>query len=231
MRTHPCKNVSMPSIDENAKQWQLEMSARVGRAVQEARKALGWTAQELSIRTYELGYPVTRVAISKIESNSRAGKLDLGELVSLAAALDIPPVLLLYPGYPDLDVEVLPSLKKVTSSLAARWFSGIAAMRGVRRRNEKDSATSKYVWLDTTPGFKLVAAHNEILAVLRDIDVLKEMSRAPRTSEDIASSIEAVVEKQRTRFRTLLREVESARGMVWNDATALDRYLTAPRNR
>ena len=54
---------------------------------------------ELAERTAELGYPITRVAISKIERNSREGKLDVAELLVLAEALGIAPVLLLAPGF------------------------------------------------------------------------------------------------------------------------------------
>ena len=56
------------------------------------------TAQQLAERTKELGYPVTRVAISKIESNSRAGKVDVAELLVLGAALGVPPVTLIFGG-------------------------------------------------------------------------------------------------------------------------------------
>jgi hypothetical protein len=55
-----------------------------------------------------LAYPVSRVAIGKIENNHREGKFDLSELVVLAAALGIPPVMLVYPDLPHGTVEVLP---------------------------------------------------------------------------------------------------------------------------
>jgi transcriptional regulator with XRE-family HTH domain len=113
----------MPSSDVQAKAWQLELSARVGKAVQRRRKALNLTAQQLAQRTVEIGYPVTRVAISKIESNVRAGKLDVAELLALAAALEIPPSLLLFPGYPDDDAEALPGVER-TSVEAVRSISG-----------------------------------------------------------------------------------------------------------
>lgn len=91
----------MPNIDPTAKAWELDLAERFGKAVQTRRNALALTAQQLAKRTAELGYPVTRVAISKIEGNMRAGKIDVAELIVLAKALDVPPVLLLYPGFPD----------------------------------------------------------------------------------------------------------------------------------
>ena len=118
----------MPNIDEDAKRWQVELAGRVGRAVQQARKAARWTALELAARCEELGYPISRVAISKIESNSRAGKIDLAELIVLAAALNTSPVNLLYPGPYDTQIELMPKLD-VTEYVAAEWFSGTSTYR------------------------------------------------------------------------------------------------------
>lgn len=78
---------------------------------------------ELSEQTELLGFPLHRVAIGKIESGNRSGKLDLSELTILAAALDIPPVLLIYPDQAAGDVEVLPSVVE-TSWEALLWFTG-----------------------------------------------------------------------------------------------------------
>lgn len=98
----------MPNIDPRAKAWEEALAERVGKAVQRLRTELGLTAVQLSERTRELGYPITRVALTKIENNSRAGKLDVAEWVVLAYALDVPPGALLYPDLPDGPVEVLP---------------------------------------------------------------------------------------------------------------------------
>ena len=78
---------------------------------------------ELAERAADLGYPMTRVAISKIEGNSRAGKLDVAELLVLAAVLHIPPALLLAPDFPDGKVETRPG-HSVDSREAVAWFSG-----------------------------------------------------------------------------------------------------------
>lgn len=126
----------MPSIDAEAKTWQLELSARVGEAVRKRRRALNLTAQQLAQRTAEIGYPVTRVAISKIESNVRAGKFDVAEWLALAEALEIPPALLLFPEYPDGPVQGLPDVERASVD-GVWWISG-------RRRKSK------------TPGIELV---------------------------------------------------------------------------
>jgi transcriptional regulator with XRE-family HTH domain len=123
----------LPSIDVGAKTWQLDLSARVGKAIQKRRKVLGLTAQQLAQRTTEVGYPVSRVAISKIEANVRAGKFDVAEWLVLSEALQIPPALLLYPDYPDLPVEGLPGVEGPSVN-AVWWISG-------RRRKGKTTGT------------------------------------------------------------------------------------------
>jgi transcriptional regulator with XRE-family HTH domain len=124
----------MPNVDQAAKEWELELSRRVGTAVQTHRKALKLTAQQLAERTRDIGYPVSRVAISKIEGNLRAGKLDVAELLILAAALDVPPLVLLFPGLPDEAVEVIPG-QPGTSWDGYLWATGRAdgvALKGYR---------------------------------------------------------------------------------------------------
>lgn len=120
----------MPSIDPDGKAWQLELAARVGKAVKMRRKALKLTAQQLAQRTATLGYPVTRVTISKIESNVRAGKFDVAEWLVLAQALEIPPALMLFPDYPDGTVQALPGRDETRSVEAVWWVSGTRALTG-----------------------------------------------------------------------------------------------------
>jgi transcriptional regulator with XRE-family HTH domain len=119
----------MPHIDESAKTWEMELSGRLGDAVRMRRNTLGLTAQQLAQRTAELGYPVTRVAISKIEGNKRAGKFDVAELLVLGQALEIPPALLLFPDYPDGPVQGLPGNER-KSVEGVWWFSGTRARTG-----------------------------------------------------------------------------------------------------
>src|SRR4029077_20906583 len=116
--------VAMPNVDEDAKKWEEGLSKRVGKAIQAQRKALGLTAQQLAERTHGLGYLVSRVAISKIEGNTRAGKLDVAELLVLAVALEIPPALLLFPTFPEGGrVELLPGYD-ADPARAVEWLCG-----------------------------------------------------------------------------------------------------------
>lgn len=113
----------MQNINETAKAWQLSTAERVGGAVLARRKQLGMTAVELARKTKEFGYPIHRTTITKIETNQRAGKLDLAEIMVLAAALNLPPIMLIFPDGPFRRVEVLPGLED-ESIRGALWFTG-----------------------------------------------------------------------------------------------------------
>lgn len=93
------------------------------------------TAQQLAQRCAEIGLPIHRTTITKIE-NGRP-RVDVGELVVLAEALRTAPLVLLYPGpYPDLHddsreyrIAMAPGGQFVPPQVAAEWFAG--RMRGV----------------------------------------------------------------------------------------------------
>lgn len=114
----------MPNIDQQAKAWQKQNAARIGLGIAQLREASGLSAVQLSNRCGELGFPISRVAISKIENGSREGKLDLAEIVILARALSVPPIRLIYPGMPDERVTPAPNEPEIRSAAAAEWFWG-----------------------------------------------------------------------------------------------------------
>lgn len=106
-----------------AKEWASARAGEFGATVKHWREKLGLSAAALAKRTEEVGYPITRGTIAKIEGNYRSGKVDLAEVVALASALGVPPIELLFPGMPDRPVEALPGRTK-TAWEAARWFTG-----------------------------------------------------------------------------------------------------------
>lgn len=88
-------------------------------------KSAAW----LSARTGELGYRVSPAVIAKLDSGHRGSVLGVAELIIIAAALDIPPVALLYPELPDGIVEVVPG-ESISSIDAVRQFTGEAGSGG-----------------------------------------------------------------------------------------------------
>jgi hypothetical protein len=101
--------------------WAAELVRRVGEAAKTARgsKSAAW----LSARTERLGYKLSVSVIAKLDSGHRGSVLSVAELCVLAAALDVPPIALLFPDLPDGDVQFLPNQWSASDD-AMRWFCG-----------------------------------------------------------------------------------------------------------
>ena len=101
--------------------WSAALHERIAQAIRNAREGR-LSAQQLADETERLGYPISRSQIANYESGRKQG-LDVAELLVLAAALEVPPVALLFGGHPDQDVEMLPGQSAPTFHAIA-WFSG-----------------------------------------------------------------------------------------------------------
>lgn len=88
------------------------------------RNELGISAAALSDRTKRLGYPVTRSTIAKIESGSRANKLDLAELLILSQALQTSPAALVFSDAPDGKARLSPATPPNSSGTNYEWWCG-----------------------------------------------------------------------------------------------------------
>ncbi|NUW33426.1 helix-turn-helix transcriptional regulator [Nonomuraea sp. SMC257] len=107
-----------------------KLSDVVASRVRTYRERKGLTREELAARCSKLHLPLTAAAITNIETGRRNAEtgarrrdVTVDELVVLAKALGVPPILLLYPvGETDL-VEVLPGRKQGTWQ-AVKWFTG-----------------------------------------------------------------------------------------------------------
>jgi transcriptional regulator with XRE-family HTH domain len=94
--------------------------------VRALRKRHGWTQQQLAERLTELGVPVDRAAIAKIEVGKR--RLQLDEAFVFAFALDVAPINFFLP-LEDEDVQV--ASRTVASSETLRgWFVGERPLGG-----------------------------------------------------------------------------------------------------
>ncbi|MBE5506951.1 helix-turn-helix domain-containing protein [Mycobacteroides abscessus] len=93
----------------------------IGKAIEAARKKAGLSAVQLSAACADYGTPIHRVAISKIETGDR--DLTLPELISIAAALETPPLALLFPDVL-MPMQLFPG-QEVVGTEALGWFSGL----------------------------------------------------------------------------------------------------------
>lgn len=108
----------------SAADWADDLTRRVGDAMRTRRKELGISAAAVADRTKRLGYPITRSTIAKIESGSRASKLDVTELLILALALQTSPSALMFSDAPDGESRLFPAVSPGRSGDGYQWWCG-----------------------------------------------------------------------------------------------------------
>jgi len=107
-------------VDMTQRSWAEDTTHRIAATVKALRGKR--STQWLADRTAELGHPISRTAISNLEVGRKRG-VDVPELIVLARALGVPPLLLLYPAMSAGEVEVLPG-HRTSSWAAAQWVAG-----------------------------------------------------------------------------------------------------------
>jgi transcriptional regulator with XRE-family HTH domain len=202
----------MPHITETAKTFDLTRAEWFGNAVSRRRKALNLTASELSRRTADLGYPVSRVAIAKIESNLRAGKIDVAEVLVLAAALDIPPALLIFPQLStDGGSPVLPG-RVTRDDDAVRWMSGQVSFP------QEYNLLSTRLEGDPHPpneGVNLIAAASLLEQALDTrISLVCHLQKVQGDAAEVATA-ERMLEKNSEHIEALRKQIRDAREALW----------------
>lgn len=102
--------------------WPERLVEVIAGEVKRHRQRRGLSAQQLADACARLGLPIQRSVLANLESGRRAN-LSVPELLVLAAALNVAPVLLVFPvGSQELS-EFRPGMK-VDTWRAAQWFGG-----------------------------------------------------------------------------------------------------------
>lgn len=201
----------MSNPDEHAHAWQADLAGRIGRAVASRRTKLLLTAASLSARTKKLGYPISSAAITKIENNERAGRIEVAEFLVLAAALELPPMLLLFPSFPEGSEQILPGLTGSTDA-GVRWVSGTDGLPGPV---DSDSERGLYAPSSLDAAIKLVEAVNEArelrLAEFR-LDIEADGEPDPRLAEETHLRIG----EGRQRLHQVLADIEDGAAGLWD---------------
>lgn len=108
--------------------WPRRLNEIIGREVQRYRKRRPFTAEQLSDRCAELGLPISRSKIANLENGrARQEGISVAELMVIGAALDVPPVLLMFPVRSQDEIEMLPG-NPATPWVAYQWFAGDEAL-------------------------------------------------------------------------------------------------------
>lgn len=99
------------------------LSENLARAVAAVRKRRRLHLTEMEERLRNLGTPIPRQGLMKLERAER--RVDLDEVVALARVLDVPPLTLLFPIGRAEPTQVLPG-HHLDAWSAAKWFCGDA---------------------------------------------------------------------------------------------------------
>jgi transcriptional regulator with XRE-family HTH domain len=106
------------------REWAKEHTSGIGSRIAENRRQRGISAQQLADRCAELGMPsLNRAVITKLENGHR-DTIGTAQLLVLAKALDITPMLLLFPLGTEAATEIAPGCEMSTWE-AVRWFYGV----------------------------------------------------------------------------------------------------------
>ncbi|MFE7803983.1 helix-turn-helix domain-containing protein [Streptomyces sp. NPDC057430] len=107
-------------------EWSQRLAQSIAGEVRRRRQELGLSAQQLSERCAALGMPIQRSVLANLESGRRTS-VTVPEVLILAAALDTPPGLLLFPVGKEQLTEFLPGTFQ-EPHLALDWLSGRMAL-------------------------------------------------------------------------------------------------------
>ena len=204
----------MPNPDENAPAWQADLAGRIGRAVASRRTKLLLTTASLSERTKKLSYPISSSVITKIETNERGGRIEVAELLVLAAALELPPMVLLFPSFPGGSEQILPGLTG-TSEAGVRWVSGTDGLPGPVN-SDSDSERGLYATSSLDAAINLVESVNEARELRLD-EFRLEIEAGTEPDPRLAADARLRIGETRHRLHQVLADIEDGATGLWNE--------------
>jgi transcriptional regulator with XRE-family HTH domain len=158
---------------EQGPEWPARIAAQVGRQVARVRADKELTAQAVADRCTELGVPLDRATVSKLERGLRQ-TLTLGELIVLAEALEVPAIELIFP----LDHETFEWLpgKHANTWHALKRFTGEGRALPVPVLDESLRDTDLFRMYDHY--------EREILAAQLTVDAARRMANEAAADAD-----------------------------------------------
>jgi transcriptional regulator with XRE-family HTH domain len=173
--------------------WEKRLTGVIAREMRRYRTERGLSAQKLADRCDQLGFPVPRSVIANLENGYRES-VSVAELLILARALDIPPVLLVIPLGRERDAEVAPGVT-TSAFVAAAWFSGQA----------RSSAGPDVIWADDDDVLPLFFDHEHLVREWQDIRRGEKLMTADgeviETAADRKRKVTAELRRHRSRMR------------------------------
>jgi hypothetical protein len=152
--------------------WPIRVAAEIGKRVAYYRERTTdaggkrMTVQALADRCAELGLPLDRTVITKLEKGRRQS-VTVPELLVLARALKVSPLMLIFPvGHADV-IEVIPG-HEMTPFQAAQWFSGEQPWPGATDAEANAWWNGSFAVIAYRDHAKLVADHRFALRAARN---------------------------------------------------------------
>jgi transcriptional regulator with XRE-family HTH domain len=182
--------------------WEQRLTRTIASEVRRIRLARKLSAQKLADRCARLGFPVPRSVIANLENGYR-DSVSVAELLILAFALDIAPVLLTAPLGHQPRTEILPGRELLTWD-AVLWQSGETQMPADPDDQESD-------WLDlgdAQASVPLHHRHDQIVEDLTDMHEERLIVPGPDGAPDMAQSAK-LWRQMRKSSETQLREVRA----------------------
>jgi transcriptional regulator with XRE-family HTH domain len=99
------------------------------RRIREARERQDWSQAQLAERLGELGLPMDRSTLARLEKGDKAQLTPVDRIFVLAAALGVNPINLLVPLEDDSVIAITPNTK-VSASFARAWTRGLVGLPG-----------------------------------------------------------------------------------------------------
>jgi|GEM_PF-1270175 len=186
-----------PSRQRPPRGWEGRITHAVGSAIRYWRERRQMTTRELEEATSQLGQTISRAVITNLE-NQRRDAVSLAEVLVLAAALDVSPILLIAPVGREPKVEILPGVE-VTPWESRGWVHGALAAKYANFSNERWTESNRVLYLYEVHR-NLIRRYHQMVAALR-----VELESDELSIDSAGRRVEDAVKMQRERQRAYLQ--------------------------
>jgi transcriptional regulator with XRE-family HTH domain len=176
--------------------WPARLTRTIAAQVKRIRTARKLSAQQLSDSCARLGLEMPRSVLADLE-NGRRAHISVAELLVLARALDVPPLLLVFPVGAEDQAEALPGEIRAPFR-AAQWFTGERAFPGPDDSDYLREIAADWNYATGNPLAVFrdhdAAVANEVLSMRRARALEERAGRAPTAEDraDFAASADAL---------------------------------------
>ncbi len=170
-----------------------DTAAAVAANLKAVRRRRGLTVRQLSERLKELGAPILPSGITKIEQGDR--RVDVNDLMALAAALNISPARLLLPDVGERDlIQITPNMPPQELWLAWDWMEGQSSLSYDGEHLDKRRVLE---YSDERPAWMRIREQHPVMRAYRSLHywlhlLVSRVDEGPRRPDLLLMSFDAV---------------------------------------